>query len=230
MDSVMLQVWNSQKLFHVMARCNIKKVFTQSKNVRRDGLKITKKIHQTGGRMEQENTCVPKRRTIEKNKGCQQKEASKPSFSKINAKKEWKQFLSQKEENFEEQKLPEEEEREKHVLEYYKLSFWKIDEKDISMFYFSKEKKKRREICKRVKDNERTIHRKKKKERHDKNKYNFENVKVCNVTVLSRVSVCPVWFCLKLRCVKHTKSLWEVTMKNHMWLHLARQGIIRQWK
>ena len=58
---------------------------------------------------------------------------------------------------------------------------------------------------KRVKDNEHTIHKKKRKKTKDtiKNK--------CNVTVLSCVMcVCPVWFCIKLRCVIHTKTLWEV--------------------
>ena len=62
----------------------------------------------------------------------------------------------------------------------------KNDKQDMSIFINQEIKKQRREICEK-KDNEHTIHKKKKNERHYKNKINFENVKLCNVTVLSCV-------------------------------------------
>ena len=67
----MLQVWNSQKLFHVMARCNLKKYSLNQKLFAVMASRKQKNIfHQTGGRMEQDNTCVhPKKKNNRKNKG-----------------------------------------------------------------------------------------------------------------------------------------------------------------
>ena len=168
--------------------------------------------------MEKENTCVPKRRTIEKTERCQ-KEANKPlrvqqtfhfekqfggkNTEKVTGNGKQKQlmikvrkkrmrfkkqtfFLKKKEEFFETQSY-----------EFVQLLF----------FLEKKLRKQRRETCEKkgVFDNEHTMHKKKKNERHDKNKINFENVKLCNITVLSCV--------MCVSCVVLPQTSWRCTHK-----------------